>query len=190
MYMFFDTETAGLPRSWSAPTTDLANWPRLVQIGWICCDAAGLETAVGEHLIKPDGFVIPPDAVARHGITTARARAKGVELDPVLRSFSEAVEGVGVLVAHNVSFDENVIGAELLRAGMQNVIPSKTRRCTMKESKGYCRIPGRQGYKWPTLTELHEILFGQKFDQSHDASADCRACMRCFFELKKLNAIA
>jgi DNA polymerase III epsilon subunit-like protein len=189
MYLFLDTETAGLPRNWNAPATVLANWPRLVQIGWICCDAAGLELAADEYLIRPDGFVIPPDAVARHGITTARALAEGVDLSPVLHEFSKAVAGAKVLVGHNVNFDENVVGAELLRAGMQNVIPSKTRRCTMKESTNYCRIPGRQGYKWPTLTELHEKLFGQEFDKAHDAIADCRACMRCFFELKQLKAI-
>ena len=34
-YLFFDTETTGLPRNWSAPVSDLNNWPRLVQIAWI-----------------------------------------------------------------------------------------------------------------------------------------------------------
>lgn len=35
MYLFFDTETTGLPGSWSAQATDLENWPRLVQLAWI-----------------------------------------------------------------------------------------------------------------------------------------------------------
>jgi len=30
MYLFFDTETTGLPRNWKAPVTDLDNWPRMV----------------------------------------------------------------------------------------------------------------------------------------------------------------
>ena len=32
-YLFFDTETTGLPANWQAPMSDLENWPRLVQIG-------------------------------------------------------------------------------------------------------------------------------------------------------------
>ncbi len=32
MYLFFDTETTGLPRNWHAPASDLANWPRLIQL--------------------------------------------------------------------------------------------------------------------------------------------------------------
>ena len=35
MYLFFDTETTGLPRNWKAPITDLNNWPRLVQLAYI-----------------------------------------------------------------------------------------------------------------------------------------------------------
>lgn len=33
-FLFFDTETTGLPRNYSAPTTDLDNWgaARLVQL--------------------------------------------------------------------------------------------------------------------------------------------------------------
>lgn len=32
MYLFFDTETTGLPKNWKAPVSDLNNWPRLVQL--------------------------------------------------------------------------------------------------------------------------------------------------------------
>ena len=32
-YLIFDTETAGLPRNYGAPYTDVENWPRMVQYG-------------------------------------------------------------------------------------------------------------------------------------------------------------
>jgi uncharacterized protein YprB with RNaseH-like and TPR domain len=35
MYLFFDTETTGLPKNWKAPVTDLNNWPRLVQFAFL-----------------------------------------------------------------------------------------------------------------------------------------------------------
>ena len=41
MYLFFDTETTGLPKRWNAPVTDVDNWPRLVQLAWITYDNQG-----------------------------------------------------------------------------------------------------------------------------------------------------
>jgi DNA polymerase III epsilon subunit-like protein len=99
------------------------------------------------------------------------------------------VAGARALVAHNIDFDTNVVGAELVRAEIDNPLPEKRRRCTMKESADYCKLPGKYGYKWPSLTELHEILFGSPFEGAHDAAADCLACMNCFFELKKRKAM-
>jgi len=189
MFLAFDTETAGLPRDWAAPVTDVHNWPRLVQIAWLCFDDSGAELASCEHIIKPDGFVITRQASNVHGITTKRALAEGVDLQPVLVEFSEAVSSADMLVAHNVDFDTKVVGAELLRAGMANAFDGKTLRCTMRESTDHCRLPGRRGYKWPTLTELHEILFGAGFEGAHGALADARASMLCFLKLRELRSI-
>lgn len=189
MFVVFDTETSGLPRDWSAPVTDIANWPRLVQIAWLCCDDSGAEVASREYTIKPVGFVITRQASDVHGITTKRALAEGVDLQPVLEEFSEAVTAADMVVAHNVDFDTKIVGAELIRAGMQNVFTGKTLRCTMRESTDYCRLPGRRGYKWPTLTELHEILFGEDFEGTHGALADARAAMFCFVKLREQRSI-
>ncbi len=43
MFLFFDTETTGLPRNWQAPLEDLDNWPRLVQLAWLLMDENGKE---------------------------------------------------------------------------------------------------------------------------------------------------
>ncbi|RYY90346.1 MAG: 3'-5' exonuclease, partial [Chitinophagaceae bacterium] len=69
MYLFFDTETTGLPRNWKAPVTDLANWPRMVQLAWLLYDNKGTLVAQSDAIIKPEGFRIPTDAAAIHGIT-------------------------------------------------------------------------------------------------------------------------
>jgi DNA polymerase III subunit epsilon len=184
MYLFFDTETADLPRRWDAPASDVHNWPRLVQLAWIACDANGTPGLPEVHLIRPEGFIISAGAFQRHGISTARAIADGVPLLPVLERFQAAVEEAAAIVAHNVDFDAKVVGAELIRAGLVNRLDQRTQRCTMKESTNFCRLPGGRGYKWPTLTELHTVLFGRPFDGAHDATADCLACMRCFFALQ------
>lgn len=185
MHLFFDTETTGVPRNYKAPASDLHNWPRLVQLAWILADDEAHEIASAEHIVRPDGFTIPADAVRIHGITTATALLDGVELESVLGAFASALAQASVLVAHNMSFDERILGAEFLRTGRPNLLESKARRCTMLEATDYCRLPGRYGYKWPTLDELHRVLFGTPADGAHQALLDVRTCARCYFELKR-----
>ncbi len=189
MYLFFDTETSGLPRDWSAPASDVDNWPRLVQIAWLCCDVDGSTTAVREYLIKPRGFSISRQATQLHGITTARARREGVDLVPVLVEFAEAASAASTIVGHNLGFDVKVTQAEWIRAGLADAMADKELCCTMKASTDHCRLPGRYGYKWPTLDELHRTLFREGFSGAHGALADTEACMRCFFRLRELGVI-
>ena len=51
-----------------------------------------------------------------------------------------------------------------------------------------CQIPGGRGrkFKLPTLTELHNHLFGVDFGDAHNATADVEATTRCFLELIRL----
>lgn len=189
MYLFFDTETSGLPKRWDAPITDLANWPRLVQLAWIVCDADGTERESGYHLIFPDGFAISPGATRQHGITTEYAQKNGEPLQEVMDRFEKSLASVGTVVGHNVSFDLSVAGAEFLRLKRIDQLSLKRAICTMKESTRYCRLPGKYGYKWPTLAELHQNLFGEDFAKAHDAMADCDATRRCFFKLRELSVL-
>jgi len=118
------------------------------------------------------------------------AMQHGVDLKAVLAAITPDITQASVLVAHNITFDEKILGAEFLRAGHSNVVESKARRCTMQESTDYCRLPGRYGYKWPTLPELHMTLFSTPFEGAHQALVDVRACARCYFELKRLKVMA
>lgn len=185
MYFFFDTETTGLPRNRRAAVSDLPNWPRVVQLAWLLVDEQGNELHSAEYLIKPDGFVIPASASNIHGITTDVALQNGVELLPVLNSLAPVIQQSKVLIAHNLEFDEKILGAEFLRAKLPNPLTSKRRQCTMQASTDYCRIPGRYGYKWPNLLELHLRLFDESIENAHQALADVKACARCYFELKR-----
>ena len=60
------------------------------------------------------------------------------------------------------------------------------------EGTAYCAIPGGRGgkFKWPTLTELHQKLFGEGFGDAHDAAYDVAATARCFFEMVRFGVIA
>ena len=186
-YLFFDTETTGLPNNWNAPVSDLGNWPRLVQIAWILCDKNGNYLEERSYTIKPDGFTIPADASIIHGITTECAEIKGVPLQAVLVEFQKFVTQADFLIAHNMSFDEKIIGAEFLRKNMPNSFVSKKTICTKEISTNFCAIPSSNGfndYKWPKLSELYYKLFGKTFNETHDALSDVRATAECFWEMK------
>jgi DNA polymerase III epsilon subunit-like protein len=184
-YIFFDTETTGLPRNWKAPVTDLANWPRLVQIAWESYGAEGEKMGEESFIIKPEGFTIPADSAKVHGISTERALQEGAPLLEVLQKFYNLVNEAETLVAHNISFDEKIIGAEFLRVRMENILDKKKKICTMENSTKLCAIPGPYGLKWPKLAELHQKLFGTDFEEAHNAAVDIRATARCFWEMKR-----
>lgn len=190
-YLFFDTETTGLPRNWMAPVTDLANWPRLVQIAWVYYKD-GFEQDAKEYIIKPENFWIPEDSSKVHGITQEKALAEGKDLATILAEFKTLVEKSDYLVAHNMSFDEMIMGAEFLRKNMENIIPAKNRICTKEISTNFCAIPSASGYKefkWPKLAELHIKLFGKDFTNAHNAFVDVKACAKCYFEMRNRKII-
>ena len=189
MYLFFDTETTGLPKNYKAPASDTDNWPRMIQIAWQIYNDKNELTDSQMYIIKPEGFSIPKEASDVHGITTEKAIAEGVDLEETLNKFREAMISSEHLVAHNISFDEKIVGAEFIRKKIARLPKKLGRIDTMKEATDYCKIPGKQGYKWPNLTELHTQLFGKGFDGAHDALADVKACADSFFELRKLGVL-
>ena len=189
MYLFFDTETTGLPRSWKAPVSDLNNWPRLVQLAYLFYDSHGNKISGGDFIIKPEGFTIPVEASRIHGISTERAIQEGKPIREVLQDFQSMIDEAEYLVAHNMSFDEKIVGAEFLRNNMSDSIAKKRKICTMQSTTNFCALNGPYGYKWPKLSELHYKLFRTDFEEAHNAAADIQATARCFWELKRLGMI-
>lgn len=191
MYLIFDTETTGLPHNKSAPVEDLDNWPRLVQIAWQLHDATGNLISTGNHIVKPDGFTIPFNAEKIHGISTKRALEVGEDLSEVLDKFSVDVQRAEVLVGHNIEFDNKIIGAEYLRTEKGNLLADTKNIDTARETIDFCQLPGGLGgrLKSPKLIELYEKLFGEPFDDAHDAAYDVDATSKAFFECLKRSII-
>lgn len=190
--LFFDTETTGIPADYNAQTSDSNNWPRLVLLTMILANEAGQIIEKSSFMVKPEGFVIPADVTAIHGITHEMAAANGVPLADALLAFQQNVEGADLVVGHNVSFDRKIIGAELFRQGLHDVMHGKPRICTMYASTKYCNIPkpnGKAGAKFPKLGELHAVLFDGETFNEHDGEADVMATYKCFYELVKRGVI-
>jgi DNA polymerase-3 subunit alpha len=191
MFLIFDTETTGLPGSWNAPLTDFANWPRVVQIAWQLHAADGKLLSAESLIVQPEGFTIPFNAEKVHGISTDRAMREGLPLTEVIERFLSDVAKCNYIAGHNIEFDLNIMGCELLRKGQQNVLTAKSSLDTKDLSTDYCALPGgRNGkFKWPTLTELHQKLFNAPFAEAHDAAYDVDATAKCFFGLISVGVI-
>jgi len=186
MYLIFDTETTGLPKRWDAPITDTDNWPRCIQIAWQLHDNMGRLIENQDFLIQPHGFNIPFDAEQIHGVSTELAMEKGVQLEEVLHKFNEALSKANFVVGQNIDFDLNIMGAEFHRQGIQSPLNELPVLDTCTEvTAQLCQLPGGRGgrFKLPTLTELHQELFDEVFDEAHNATADVEATTRCFLEL-------
>ena len=191
MFIIFDTETTGLPKDWKAPITNSDNWPRLVQLAWQIHDLEGKFVCAKNLIVKPENFEIPFSAEKIHGISTSKAIELGKDLQDVLQEFIEDVNSVEFIVGHNIEFDIKVLDAEFHRKTISSPFSNKISIDSKESSTDYCKLPGgRSGaYKWPKLGELHNVLFGESFDEAHNASADVQATARCFLELVRLGVI-
>ena len=186
MYLIFDTETTGLPKNWRAPISDTDNWPRCVQIAWQLHDSMGQLIEHDAFLVQPEGYNIPYDAEQIHGISTDLALEQGIVLKEVLEKFNTALGKTSFVVGQNVGFDINIMGCEFFRLGIENPLATLPVLDTCTEvTAQICQIEGGRGgkFKLPTLTELHQHLFGVGFGEAHNATADVEATTRCFLEL-------
>ncbi|MGB0871239.1 MAG: DNA polymerase III subunit alpha [Flavobacteriales bacterium] len=191
MYIIFDTETTGLPKDFNAPITNTDNWPRLVQLAWQIHNKKGELVEVKNYIVKPEGFSIPYNAEKIHGISTERAHKQGMPLDFVLKEFEKDLIKSEYSIGHNVVFDNNIMGCEYYRKGIDSTVMDIKNIDTKNVSVDYCAIPGGRGgkFKWPTLSELHQKLFSEGFNEAHNASADVEATARCFLELLRIGVI-
>ncbi len=183
--LFCDTETTGLPLDWSAPSSDSANWPRMVELAWRLVDGSGDVLSEFASDVIPDGFTIPPAAVEVHGITTEVATFMGKPLEECLASFLDACAQCSTVVAHNARFDRKIIEAELLRLSLP--IPwadQKDRwKCTMLGTTRMCCLPRM---KWPRLEELYRHLFHRDPPPGlHSAAVDVDVLAECYLEIQR-----
>lgn len=192
MYLIFDTETTGLPKNFNAPITDTDNWPRMVQIAWQLHDKEGRLLENEDFIIRPEGYDIPFSSQRIHGISTKMAMEEGVDLTEVLLKFKEALSKSKVVVGHNVIFDYNIVGAEFFRKEIANNLQTTHSADTMVLGTDYCKLGGGKNgrYKSPRLEELYEKLYGEKFDEAHNAAADVNATAQVFFEMVRIGIIS
>lgn len=188
--LIYDTETTGLP-VWKKHSGD-PEQPHIVQLGALLVDLDTRKTAASIDLtVCPDGWTIPDEVTAIHGITTAQAEACGVPEPLALDCFMALWRQASVRIGHNQSFDARIIRIAQHRAGYDTDVLDEWKQapaeCTGLLAKPIIQMPpkGRYGYKMPKLTEAYEHFMGApSYRQSHTAMADALDCMDVYFAIK------
>lgn len=183
MKLFYDTETTGLPQ-WKEPSgADVQ--PRIVQLAAVLVDEDTRQvTQALDLIIKPNGWFIPEETVAGHGITTEYALEYGVDEKLAVELFLNLRANHGC-VAHNKSFDKRIIRIATKRYFSEEVQKhwhlNEDHECTMLMSKPILELPGQRGWKPPKLEEAYEFFTGKKLEKAHSAMADTMAAVEVYF---------
>lgn len=191
--LFYDTETTGLP-DFKAPS-ESAHQPHIVQLAALLVDMDTRETIQSMDVItRPDGWTIPDEVAAVHGITTEYAMQVGIPERLAVEMFMQLWSGRN-RVAHNQQFDARILRIALLRhasAEAADVWKSGPAECTAVMATPICQIPptakmvkaGFSKFKTPNLSEAYRHFTGGELQNAHSAIADVLACRDVYFAIK------
>lgn len=202
LMLVYDTETTGLPQ-WGLPSEDPSQ-PHITQLAAELCDEHNGNVLTSmDVLIKPDGWIIPPDIAELTGITTERALDEGIPLAEALNKFTEMWRQVSLRVGHNESFDARMLRIEYFREldhddAFHNEWKMAPAFCTQGKSTKIINLPptakmikaGRRHAKSPNLAEAYEFFTGKKLDGAHNAAVDLMACKEVYYGIKRHEAKA
>lgn len=192
--LFFDTKTSGFPRNYKAPASELNNWPRLIQLAFVKYDENKELLYSWDKFIETNEFNISQNSENIQSITNKKVENEGISIEVVLKKFLKEIKNADLIVGHNVDFDIKVVQSEFIRSDIEpniiEIMSSIPVVCTMKASTEFCSIPETNGFKWPTLTELHLKLFGEYFDNKHNLLCDVTATANCFWELVSFGVLS
>lgn len=191
MILFFDTETTGKLNMRLSPEDP--SQPNLVQLGAILMAEGGQICGTLDCIVEPNGWEISEEVALIHRIPQALAVRAGIPRRSVLSVFNHMCKHARLIVAHNIEFDWQVMEVQYHREGVPHRMAHLKKICTMKAATPVCKIPKpfkpspRDPYKWPSLLETYQFLFGADkiIDSAHSAIADCQALVEIYLEMKK-----
>lgn len=175
----FDTETTDLIRNSAIP---LDKQPRCYEF---CSTRLKIVGGVWTEVEKVDlmihpGIAIPAESSSITGVTDAMV-ANEPRMIVMFPKIVAAFQGVDISVAHNHSYDTDIINFESRRVNERMVWPAQ-QICTVEATH---HIMGRR----LNLSALYEYLFDERFVGAHRGRQDVDALTRCFVELWNRNII-
>lgn len=175
--VIFDTETNGLIEN---HTIKLNKQPEVIEFYGCVVDLA----KKGKILSEFDTLVRPhrplDDEPKKITGLTDEILATAPYFESVANRVELILQSAPVVIAHNLSFDVEMIELEMERLHRKIAWPRKL--CTVEQTihlKGF-RL---------SQSNLHEFLFGEGFEGAHRAKADVHALVRICVELFKMEII-
>jgi len=176
----FDTETTGLVKPLG---TALELHPHIIEIAVLRFENGKLQDKLNT-LIKPP--VLIPRRLTRnvHGISDDMVKDAPV-FKEIRSRLSEIFSGCDVVIAQNLTFDEEMVNIELQRlngeklySGSDSFLKNISRFCTIEQSMHL------RGYRMKNK-ELYKAATGKEIKGSHRAYNDALATYEIYKWLKK-----
>lgn len=168
--LILDTETTGLIDN---RLTKLDKQPHIIEFYGCLADLkTGKVMCEVEHLVKPP-VSISPEVVKITGIddeTVSKANA----FEAVAPQIETLISNSPMVIAHNMSYDKDMIEIEFERLGKKIQWPEVL--CTVEQTIHLL------GYRL-NLSALYEHLFRLPLKKTHRAKNDVQALLQCCVEL-------
>lgn len=197
MILAIDVETQGLPLF--QRQSDHPDQPHLVQFAAAVVDPeTRASVSAWNMIIKPDGWLIPPEATAIHGISTDQAANEGVKESIAVRTYIDAWQRCDTILGYSTGFDRRIMRIAMLRDGMTRAqieaIEKKQAIDVMALCTPLCKLPpsaammatGRKTFKTPTLAQATLMLLGERLAGAHHAEIDLEATLRLYWMIQDL----
>ena len=188
--LIFDTETTGMVQFRQPPEHE--SQPDLIQLGMLLVDCGDWEPRARHSLLVQlaDGVSIDPGAKEAHGISEEDCARYGVSPVVACSLFNQVCMQADIIVAHNLSFDASIMKTALFRIGKKpHRFDGRQQICTKEVSTDVLKLPGKYGYKWPTLAEAYRHYTGEEIVGAHDALVDTEACLAVFRGLAQAGVV-
>ena len=174
--LVFDTETTGLIENM---TTRFDHQPEVIEFCGIVINRKGKVIEELDRLIKP---TIPiTDEITKMNNITNEMVICAPSFAMMAPNIRDLIERSDYVVAHNATFDVDMINLEFARLNLTKIAWPRiiyTVEQTIHLTK----------YRL-SLDALHELLFKEKFEGTHQTRTDIEALIRIIAELKKRGEI-
>lgn len=169
----FDTETTALIQN---GTIALEQQPFVIEFYGNTVDLATGEVIGDLHKVIKPPHPISEEISKITGLTNSdlEGQPKFAIVAGAIRAF---LENSPIVIAHNLSFDIEIINFEFTRNGGR-LVNWPRQICTVEQT---VHLLGKR----LTLTNMHQHLFERPFPDAHRARPDVEALTRCCVELYK-----
>lgn len=139
----------------------------------------------GDVVEELDFLCKPPQPISETTTRITGITQEDVKDAPPFSYFAdkvfELIESADTVVAHNLSYDKEVVNVEAKRLGREVAWPADL-VCTVEQTEHL------KGHRL-SLSALHEYLFGEPFTGAHRARVDVEALAQCYLELVRRGEI-